>query len=289
MGIVWEIDFYSRPIVDENKKKRWELLVCESPLTTVRSRDSLFRFARYCPSDTVNSAWLAETLTQAMEEAPEPPTKIRFFRRQMNNLIVKAAKDLGIDASISRRTVALYQWLEERLETVYPQDPNYQASAAQSPSVSYQPQAPKSLPDALEGQRWAFVTLAASDFADFPDWEIDFSEAFPLELLDLDPNTRIPGVIVFSSRAFPLAAWMSGLELGFLKFVTTPRPQLVLETGADDSWRLANVSDDRTLTEAKGFESVKEQSRGVHFLAIQSDPNAESFAGFWLLPELNLT
>ncbi|MGC9503451.1 Tab2/Atab2 family RNA-binding protein [Baaleninema sp.] len=289
MGIVWEIDFYSRPILDDNGKKRWELLVCESPLTTTRSTDSLFRFSRYCPSSTVNSAWLAESLTDAMKEAAEPPTKIRFFRRQMNNLITKAAKDLGIDANISRRTAALYQWLEERLETVYPQDPNYDAAAAQSPSVRYQPQAPKSLPDALEGQKWAFVTLTAKDFADFDEWEMDFSEGFPLELLDLDPETRVPGVIVFSPRAFPLAAWMSGLELGFLKFVTAPNPQLVLETGADDSWRLANITDDRTLSEAKGFESVKEQARGVHFLAIQSDPNAESFAGFWLLPELNLT
>jgi hypothetical protein len=29
MTIVWELDFYSRPILDENKKKIWELLICD--------------------------------------------------------------------------------------------------------------------------------------------------------------------------------------------------------------------------------------------------------------------
>ena len=29
MGKVWELDFYSRPILDENKKKQWEVLICE--------------------------------------------------------------------------------------------------------------------------------------------------------------------------------------------------------------------------------------------------------------------
>jgi len=30
---IWELDFYSRPVVDENNKKRWELLICETPAT----------------------------------------------------------------------------------------------------------------------------------------------------------------------------------------------------------------------------------------------------------------
>ncbi|MGF1490314.1 MAG: Tab2 family RNA-binding protein, partial [Prochloraceae cyanobacterium] len=35
--------------------------------------------------------------------------------------------------------------------------------------------------------------------------------------------------------------------------------------------------------EAKGFEAAKEKANGVHFLAVQSSPESESFAGFWLL------
>jgi hypothetical protein len=55
MGSIWELDFYSRPILDENQKKIWEVVICESPLETRTKIDSLFRFAKYCPSTEVNS------------------------------------------------------------------------------------------------------------------------------------------------------------------------------------------------------------------------------------------
>ncbi|MFM6454428.1 MAG: Tab2 family RNA-binding protein, partial [Planktothrix sp.] len=42
----------------------------------------------------------------------------------------------------------------------------------------------------------------------------------------------------------------------------------------------------QTQQEAKNFERAKEKAKNVHFLAVQSDPNSESFAGFWLLQEL---
>ena len=29
----WELDFYSRPLLDENGKKRWEALICSSGRT----------------------------------------------------------------------------------------------------------------------------------------------------------------------------------------------------------------------------------------------------------------
>ncbi|MGB3557556.1 MAG: Tab2/Atab2 family RNA-binding protein [Geitlerinemataceae cyanobacterium] len=288
MGTIWELDFYSRPILDENGKKLWEVAICESPMTTMRSPDSLFRYAKYCPSNTVNSVWLSEAITEAIAQAPNPPTKVRFFRRQMNNMITKACKDLGIDARLGRRTIALNHWLNDRMAQVYPQEPNYQESAITTATVRYQAQNPKRLPDAVQGQKWAFVNLDASAFADMADWEIGFEEGFPLELTGIDENAVIPGAIVFSPRSLPLAGWMSGLELGFLKFDDRSRPRLLLETGADESWILADLVGTQTQTEAKGFEEKKQSANGVHFLAVQSDPNAQSFAGFWLLQELNL-
>jgi len=48
----------------------------------------------------------------------ELPVKLRFFRRQMN-MITKASEDMGIPAQPSRRTLALYQWLQQRMEEVY--------------------------------------------------------------------------------------------------------------------------------------------------------------------------
>ncbi|MBD0364294.1 MAG: DUF1092 family protein, partial [Coleofasciculus sp. C3-bin4] len=76
------------------------------------------------------------------------------------------------------------------------------------------------------------------------------------------------------------------LELAFVRFESEPFARLLLETGASDSWILANIKDPQTLVEAKGFESAKEKAQQVHFIAVQSSPTTEAFAGFWLLQEL---
>ncbi|MDZ7964236.1 MAG: Tab2/Atab2 family RNA-binding protein [Nostoc sp. DedSLP03] len=286
MGSIWEIDFYSRPILDANQKKVWEVLVCESPLDIGAKVDSLFRYAQYCPSTQVNSVWLRTALQEAINQAGKAPIKIRFFRRQMNNMITKACQDLGIPAQPSRRTLVLNQWLEQRMEEVYPQETGYQEGT--NPSVRLEKPLPQRLPDALEGQQWVFVTLDAADFADMPEWEIGFGEAFPLELAKVSPEARIPGILIFSSRALPLAGWMSGLELAFLKFDASEEARLLLETGVTESWIVANIKKPQILAEAKGFEAAKQKANGVHFIGVQSDPKAESFAGFWLLQEVNL-
>ncbi|WP_071515031.1 Tab2/Atab2 family RNA-binding protein [Geitlerinema sp. PCC 9228] len=287
MSTTWELDFYSRPIVDENNKKIWELLVCESPMEVARDPDSLFRFAKYCPSNQVNSIWLTSALQEAIDQAPSPPVRIRFFRRQMNNMISKACKDMGLQAVPSQRTVALSCWLQERMEKVYPQDPNFQESAMNAPGVRFNAPTPQPLPDAMRGEKWGFVSLPAQEFQQMSAWEISFGEGFPLSLLDIDPKTPVPGLIVFSRRATPLAAWMSGLELDAIAFHEWAS-QLVLATGFSEAWILAQLNDDTTRQEAQGFQQLKEKAGGLHFLAVQSDPNSESFAGFWLLQELDL-
>jgi len=287
MGTVWELDFYSRPILDENGKKLWEVLVCESPLEADRKAETLFRYAQYCPSTQVNSLWLQEALQNAIAQAPQPPNEIRFFRRQMANMIKKACEDLGIACEVSRRTFALNHWLQEREQLVYSDQPGFQPGA--NPSVNYETTTPQPLPDALVGQQWAFVSLEASAFAEMPEWEIAFTRAFPLTMLQLAPDTKIPGLVIFSHRALALAGWMSGLELAFLKMDnSSAKPRLLLETGLSDRWILANLTTPQLQAEAQGFEQAKQAAQQVHFVAVQSDPEAESFAGFWLLQELNL-
>jgi hypothetical protein len=285
MTTIWELDFYSRPVLDEGGKKRWEVLICESPLEVNRSPDSLFRYSQFCSNQEVNSVWLKGAIEKAIAEAGERPDRIRFFRRQMNNMITKACEDIGFPAYPSRRTLALNQWIQSRLQAVYPQMDNYQAGGNPSvvlPEVPAQP-----LPDALMGERWAFVTLEAAAFAEMPEWEIGFSEAFPPTMLNLAADTPIPGLIIFSSRALPLAAWMSGLELAFLRFNPAP-PQLVLETGANDSWILASLPQANLVAEVKQFEAQKQAANQVHFVAVQDNPESQSFAGFWLMQQLNL-
>lgn len=283
MGSIWELDYYSRPILDENKKKVWEVLICQTPSDISTKTDSLFRFAKYCPSTTVNSVWLQTAVQEAIAQAGEAPVKIRFFRRQMNNMITKACEDIGIPAQTSRRTLALNQWLQQRMEEVYPQEPGFQGGS--NPSVQLDAPLPQRLPDALEGEQLQFVTLSGADFADMPEWNIDFGEAFPLDLAGISSETKIPGVLIFSNRALPMAGWMSGLELAWLRFDNKQR-KLVLETGATESWILANIKNPQMQIEANNFEQAKNKANGVHFIGIQSDPNSESFAGFWLLKQI---
>ncbi|MBD2302080.1 Tab2/Atab2 family RNA-binding protein [Nostoc sp. FACHB-190] len=286
MGSIWELDFYSRPILDENQKKVWEVVICESPLDIRTQTDSLFRYAQYCPSTQVNSGWLRTALQEAIDKAGEAPIKVRFFRRQMNNMITKACQDLGIPAQPSRRTLLLNQWLQQRMAEVYPQEPGYQGGT--NPSVRLDSPLPQRLPDALEGQQWVFVSLSAAELAEMPEWDVGFGEAFPLEMAQLPPETRIPGVLIFSPRALPLAGWMSGLELAFLRVDDSAGTRLILETGATESWILANIKNPKILAETQGFAEAKQKANGVHFIGIQSSPQAESFAGFWLLQEMNL-
>jgi RNA-binding protein Tab2/Atab2 len=286
MTKIWELDFYSRPILDDKQKKLWEVLICETPLDITRSPDSLFKYSQFCANTSVNSIWLQQEIEKAIAQAGEAPNKIRFFRRQMNNMIVKACEDSGISVAPSRRTFALNQWIEERMTEFYPNQPGYDSASAQSASVQYQLLNPIPLPDAVrgdKGDKWAFVSLEASAFAEMNEWDISFGEVFPLSLANIAPETKIPGLIVFSSRALPLAGWMSGLELAFLKLESGSQPIVRLETGASDSWILANLPNKQTLAEAKGFEEAKQNAQNIHFLAIQSSPESESFAGFWLL------
>lgn len=69
----WELDFCSRPLLDERGKRVWELLVCDA------SRK--LQYSEYFPSNKINSATLKDALLRVMDEANAPkPQKIRFFR-----------------------------------------------------------------------------------------------------------------------------------------------------------------------------------------------------------------
>ncbi|MBW4420174.1 MAG: Tab2/Atab2 family RNA-binding protein [Myxacorys californica WJT36-NPBG1] len=285
MTTIWELDYYSRPILDEQKKKVWEVLICESPTTVDAQPETLFRFSEYCSSSQVNSIWLASAIEEAISRAPSPPDKIRFFRQAMNNMIMTACKELNVPAYLSRRTYALNAWLHDRLLTVYLEHPGYQAAA--TPSVAFPITPPQPLPDALTGQKWIFATLPANALQEMNDWSIEFGEAFPLTLAQLDAETPVSGLIIYSSRATTMAAWLSGLELADIKFDPALPNRLLLETGISDRWFLTSL-DKQTKPEAEQFEIAKQQANGVHFLAIQTSPDIEAFAGFWLLQDINL-
>lgn len=286
MTEVWEIDFYSRPILDEQGKKLWEVLICNT--------DRTFEFARYCSGSEANARWLQTALGEAITlwqsqfklSDAEKPEKIRFFRRPMTAILTRACDGIGIPAQQSRRAYAMFQWLSERSQTIYPEHPGYQPNMTPPPKFEPAPALP--LPDALKGDGWSFVSLKFADLAEMNGWDITFRDGIPLELLKLDPDVAVPGLVIFSRRAVPLAGWMSGLEVASLFYEAKPTPRLLLETGLSDRWVVAPLGKPDLQKEATDFEQAKQLAQQVHFLAVQAGPKEESFAGFWLLQTLDL-
>ncbi|MEM6255046.1 MAG: Tab2/Atab2 family RNA-binding protein [Cyanobacteria bacterium P01_D01_bin.156] len=281
MGSVWELDFYSRPILDDSKKKRWEILICEGSQTVADIPNGGFQYSKFVSNQQVNSIELKEALEEAIAKAEEAPTRIRFFRYQMQNMIKRACDDLGLPAKLSRRALRLQSWLDDRRENFYPEQPGYQPG--KPPSTLQPVEVARPLPDALLGQQWAMVSLPAKDLADMPEWDIGFGEAFSLDLTDISPDTLVPGILIFSERALPLAGWMSGLELAYLDAQIGKVSQLLLETGSNDTWIMAGLNSPELKKEAERFMAAREQANQVHFVAVQNNPESESFAGFWLM------
>ena len=296
MGTVWELDFYSRPVLDERNKKRWEVLICEGLQSVTDDPEQMFRYSKYVSNSEVNSETLQgaieDAIAQSTSQSKPQPTKVRYFRYQMQNMIKRACENVGLLPYPSRRALALQQWLEERKENVYPNEPFYQAST--SASLAKPLEVVNPLPDALLGQQWSLVTLPAAAFAEMGEWDIGFGESFPLEPAGVAPDVPIPGFIVYSRRANPLAAWMSGLEIAcvragreessnYVSPTDSDTARLLMDTGTTETWLLADLTTPETQAEAQRFETAKAAANNVHFLAVQDSPESESFAGFWLM------
>lgn len=291
MGTVWELDFYSRPILDERKKKRWEILICEGLQSVDDDPAELFRYSKYVSNSEVNSDQLKLAMEEALAQTNEPPTRVRYFRYQMQNMIKRACEETGLLPYPSRRTLALQQWLEERKKNVYPNEPGYQESI--SPSVAKPLEVVNPLPDALKGNQWALVSLPAKDFAEMGEWDVGFGESFSPAVVGVADDTPIPGFIIYSDRATPLAAWMSGLEVANVRagreettnYVSgnTATARMLMDTGTIETWLLADLVGPETQAEGEQFEQAKAAAKGVHFLAVQESPDSESFAGLWLM------
>ena len=283
MSKIWELDFYSRPLLDNNNKKVWELLICD--------RDRQFEWVRECPVNEVNSEWLAKQLADCMATTGKTPIKIRFFRPSMTNIIIRGCTLAGITAQASRRVFTMSAWLAERMQSIYPNRDGFQAVDPNPlPLKVLAAQDPKPIPDALMGERWISVSLKVGDFADASEWSMDFSEL--LDISNLDPETIISGLIIISARANALAAWMSGVDPVFLRFernLLGDRVQMQLEASADARWILANLQapkDKDAIAQGADFEKSKQNAQGFHFLAVQTSPEEEHFAGFWMLKEV---
>jgi len=178
----WELDFYSRPIIEENGKKRWELII--SSTKTFNTND-IFLWNKVCPANEVNSIWLTNSLNEALHDAETKgwaaPSKIRFWRSSMKSIIKKSLENLGIEPLISRRTYDLFERIEYFEKEVYPKENGYiQGVLAPTFSSSFIND-PKPLPEAVRGDALTISEISIEELKSAQNWPIEFGDIFPID------------------------------------------------------------------------------------------------------------
>ena len=177
----WEVDFYSRPILENDGKKRWELLITS---TQDFASPEVFRWEKKCPASQVNSIWLTSALEEALLDSRNKgwglPKKLRCWRTSMKTMIKKACEKVGIEVIESRRTFSLSEWLLERERDVYPNEEGY-ITGPIAPSPSPILNQPEPLPEALRGDAWSFSTMQIEDLREAREWDMGFNSLIPIK------------------------------------------------------------------------------------------------------------
>ena len=279
----WELDFYSRPIIEPDGKKRWELLIASSE--DFKGKES-FRWEKICPAVEVNSIWLEQALKEALTDAKrqgwESPLKIRSWRTSMKTMITKAALKVDIEVIPSRRAFSLLDWLTQREKDFYPKQKGYMAGPIAPPPAQIINQ-PEPLPETIRGDAWSFALLPLKTLLEADEWPIEFSGLLPIkETYDL--STPIPGLRLFSkSRALALAGWLGGLEP--VRLVLEGN-QLLLEAGQNDRWLVTDMTNEASKEARKILINSIEKAGGIQFISIQTTPEEKKFTGFWMLRDM---
>ena len=282
----WELDFYSRPIIEDNGKKRWELIIASTKKFDIKEP---FYWSKICPASEVNSIWLTNALKEALKDAEKQgwskPGKIRFWRSSMKSIIKKSLENIEIEGLISRRTYNLFERIEFLEKKVYPNEKGF-VKGVLAPTYSSQIiNDPKPLPEAVRGESLTIAEISISELRAAKNWPIQFGDIFPIED-SIQDNYLVPGLRLFSeNRAIALAAWFSSLEPIKLEI---DKNRLLLEASEDDKWLVTDLAGNDAELLNKKFKNSKTNSFGYQFISIQSNPYIEEFAGFWMLKDIDL-
>lgn len=274
----WEIDCYSRPVVAEDGKKLWEVLVTDS--------SGKFRYVKSLASNVVNSRNLRRVVEDLADRSPVRPRVIRFFRNQMLNMITIALSQIdGLETKPSRRTHSLLNWLQERETTVYPKMSGFNPQLRQQTVLDYEVTQADRLPDVLRPEAYAFVALPAEVFWDGQVSSSNINRGSLCPLQDLPRTGWVHGITLISKRAESIAAWLSGLEIGSLRADLLSR-ELLMQCDITTQLIVATLND-KQRKEAQIFEKGKGAVAGYHFLSVQESADAEEVAGFWMLRQFD--
>ncbi len=282
----WELDFYSRPIIEKNGKKRWELIISSSKNFNT---EDIFLWNKICPANEVNSIWLTKALKEALNDAERKgwakPSKIRFWRASMKSIITKSIENFEIEALVSRRTYELFDRIEFLEQEVYPLENGYVKGVLAPTFTSSIANDPKPLPEAVRGDALTISEISIEELRLAQSWPIEFGDIFPIQNSIKNENL-VPGLRLFSKdRSLALAAWFSSLEPVKL---LVEKNQLILEASEDNKWLVTDLQEKDAKEINDKFMQTKKDSYGYQFISIQSTPFVEKFAGFWILKDVQL-
>ena len=282
----WELDFYSRPIIEKNGKKRWELIISSSKNFNT---EDIFLWNKICPANEVNSIWLTKALKEALNDAERKgwakPSKIRFWRASMKSIITKSIENFEIEALVSRRTYELFDRIEFLEQEVYPLENGYVKGVLAPTFTSSIANDPKPLPEAVRGDALTISEISIEELRLAQNWPIEFGDIFPIQNSIKNENL-VPGLRLFSKdRSLALAAWFSSLEPVKLLI---EKNQLILEASEDNKWLVTDLQEKDAKEINDKFMQTKKDSYGYQFISIQSTPFVEKFAGFWILKDIQL-
>ena len=282
----WELDFYSRPIIEESGKKRWELII--SSTKNFRSNE-IFLWNKICPANEVNSIWLTKALKEAINDAKKKgwakPSKIRYWRSSMKSIIKKSLESIEIDSLVSRRTYELVDRIEYLEKEIYPKEKGYVRGVLAPAYISQMENMPKPLPEAVRGDALTISEISIGELKSAKNWPIEFGDIFPIQK-SLDDSKLVPGLRLFSKdRSLALAAWFSSLEP--VKLIMQNN-QLILEAAEDDKWLVTDLPEDDATKLTEKLADNKNNSSGYQFISVQSTPFVQKFAGFWILRDIQL-
>jgi hypothetical protein len=141
------------------------------------------------------------------------------------------------------------------------------------------------LPDALRGEKYAFVALPLAEF--LPGGGVTAENVCVGKLCPVDPDlpadSFVQGIVILTQRPEALAAWVAGTEVAAMTCDLRKR-NLIMETDIDTQYLMARLNDVQR-EEGAAFEEGKDTLNGLHFICVQRDEDDDP-AGFWLVREL---
>jgi hypothetical protein len=273
--VLWQADFYRRPLQTESGEALWELVVCDPT--------GAFSACVDCPQSQATAGWLAAQFNRLQAEGV--PERIQVFRPQSLGLMEAAARAVGLTIEPTRHAPMLKHFLLRRA-AYYPNLPGYTGEAYDPLAIDAPPPVP--VPEAIWGDRWRFAALAAGDldllYGDRPIPICSTPDRLLPINLGLAATQPVPGVIIDGGRqSMRLARWIQSVRPALLSYVPGAPDGLILEAGLSDRWILSTVQDADVAAAARLFQQRQRAANGLHFLLVQPDDTGITYSGFWLL------